>query len=438
MSMLKKKADTGAYEPGAFGEVGPMNEHNDFKWYNESIWNRDTGYKGPYPAAGTEGDPTSHAPRNEMIFNPGHGQTPMDELDEHKLNVIPEGNVAVFDVGDLEDLNDHMTKNPPMLNTGFRFSANLQTQAYIRKVPGKNEWNVYSESGKSLGKGYKSEKAAKERLKQVEMFKHMDKKANNINDVMEDPDLLTGYDFKGQGAPTGHVIEINTGNIAPQENTTPESGMSNKSPVFGVNYPAQQVSPENVPGMNQNDSALATDNEEFEAHASVTPSVKGKGVTPSVVNPVSNDLKGGSTGFSGTRGTRGTRGTKSTRAELAGFVFTKNAASRVDTMVDTFTGSERRNDQSPWANEGTNLSSYNREEMAKIKQTPEFKYSGPLNTAIPSTFEERLYATDTTNMAGGTEFGTWDFFITPTNQSLDKDENPLEKQDKEKDTKQNN
>ena len=67
MSILKKKADTGAYEPGAFGEVGPMNEHNDFKWYNESIWNKDTGYKGPYPAAGTEGDPTSHAPRNEMI-----------------------------------------------------------------------------------------------------------------------------------------------------------------------------------------------------------------------------------------------------------------------------------------------------------------------------------------------------------------------------------
>lgn len=47
------------------------------------------------------------------------------------------------------------------------------------------EYNVYSESGKCLGKGYKTKEEAEKRLKQVEYFKHKDKKA------------AIGYDFYG-------------------------------------------------------------------------------------------------------------------------------------------------------------------------------------------------------------------------------------------------
>lgn len=46
-------------------------------------------------------------------------------------------------------------------------------------------YNVYSESGKCLGKGYKTKEEAEKRLKQVEYFKHKDKKA------------AIGYDFYG-------------------------------------------------------------------------------------------------------------------------------------------------------------------------------------------------------------------------------------------------
>ena len=46
-------------------------------------------------------------------------------------------------------------------------------------------YNVYSESGKCLGKGYKTKEEAEKRLKQVEYFKHKDKTA------------ATGYDFYG-------------------------------------------------------------------------------------------------------------------------------------------------------------------------------------------------------------------------------------------------
>jgi len=43
--------------------------------------------------------------------------------------------------------------------------------SYIRKTPNKQEWCVYSKKGKSLG-CYPSMKLAKERLRQVEYFKH--------------------------------------------------------------------------------------------------------------------------------------------------------------------------------------------------------------------------------------------------------------------------
>jgi len=44
----------------------------------------------------------------------------------------------------------------------------------IRRVDG--GWKVLSESGKPLSKVLKSHKAAVDRLKQVEMFKHMKEK----------------------------------------------------------------------------------------------------------------------------------------------------------------------------------------------------------------------------------------------------------------------
>jgi len=43
-------------------------------------------------------------------------------------------------------------------------------------VKKKEGWHVVSEEGKSLGGPYGSYEKAKERLKEVEMFKHMKKK----------------------------------------------------------------------------------------------------------------------------------------------------------------------------------------------------------------------------------------------------------------------
>ena len=47
----------------------------------------------------------------------------------------------------------------------------------IRKTPGEDEWCVYSEKNPDWSGGCtKSPEMAKERLKEVEMFKHMNKK----------------------------------------------------------------------------------------------------------------------------------------------------------------------------------------------------------------------------------------------------------------------
>ena len=50
------------------------------------------------------------------------------------------------------------------------------TKAVIRKDGSKSKpYCIYSESGKNLG-CYATRKGAEDRLKQIEMFKHMDKK----------------------------------------------------------------------------------------------------------------------------------------------------------------------------------------------------------------------------------------------------------------------
>ena len=48
-------------------------------------------------------------------------------------------------------------------------------KAVIKKLPGKEKWQVLSEKGKNLGT-YDSKEKAEKRLKQVEYFKHLDKK----------------------------------------------------------------------------------------------------------------------------------------------------------------------------------------------------------------------------------------------------------------------
>lgn len=417
----KKAADMGCYNQGDFGyEVGPMGEHDRNNWASDDFWSNESGKQkyvsGP---AGYSGDPTSHAPRNEMIFNPGTQDTPMDKLDKNKQGVLPEEGKKVFQTDDIPELVKHMPE----------FDFMFAKKAYIQKEPGKEVWNVYSEKGKSLGKGYKSEKEAKERLKQVEMFKHMNKKAEDGTDKLEDNSYFV--DFKvGNGGPDVETQDIawNNANVVPQYTEQPNT-------VRGPMYPIRQVTPVNAPGMSQSDGDVAnTAKDLLHEEASVTGDVKGKGVTQKIVQPVSNDVKTGSNGFSASRGGRGGRGGRGARAELSGFVFTKRAATPAST-VDTFTGSARRNDQSPWMNEGTNLTSYTEEQKKQIQKLPEFKFGAPITTAVPQAFEDRLFSCDTTNMANGQEFGTWDFFITPTNQKLDKDMNAVEKAETSKDKK---
>lgn len=55
----------------------------------------------------------------------------------------------------------------------------MHKYARIRKNPNKEEWTVYSENGKHMGT-YRSQIAAKKRLKQIEFFKHQ-----KSNDILE-------------------------------------------------------------------------------------------------------------------------------------------------------------------------------------------------------------------------------------------------------------
>ena len=57
--------------------------------------------------------------------------------------------------------------------------------AKIRKRKNKDQWKVYSEEGKPLSKWYDSEKKAKERLKQIEYFKHNSADDLSIIDLVD-------------------------------------------------------------------------------------------------------------------------------------------------------------------------------------------------------------------------------------------------------------
>lgn len=54
-------------------------------------------------------------------------------------------------------------------------------ESYIKKI-NKNTWRVFSEKGKNMGT-YKSEEAAKKRLKQIEFFKHVNSRVNLYNKI---------------------------------------------------------------------------------------------------------------------------------------------------------------------------------------------------------------------------------------------------------------
>lgn len=68
--------------------------------------------------------------------------------------------------------------------------------SYIRKLPN-GRWRVFSEKGKNLGT-FNSRELAQKRLKQIEMFKHMNKRKRallNLFDIVKEADIEPFYSF---------------------------------------------------------------------------------------------------------------------------------------------------------------------------------------------------------------------------------------------------
>lgn len=84
----------------------------------------------------------------------------------------------------------------------FNLSSSTKKQATIKHENG--VYNVYSESGKCLGKGYKTKEEAEKRLKQVEYFKHKKasviKKAKNLSEIDGDAEFMSDLEI-GNGMP---------------------------------------------------------------------------------------------------------------------------------------------------------------------------------------------------------------------------------------------
>ena len=76
-----------------------------------------------------------------------------------------------------------MLKNNLFEKIEFFYKAAFLKVSYIRKLPNGN-YRVFSEKGKNLGT-YNTIKAAKKRLKQIEMFKHLKKKASKEIDLRD-------------------------------------------------------------------------------------------------------------------------------------------------------------------------------------------------------------------------------------------------------------
>jgi hypothetical protein len=61
----------------------------------------------------------------------------------------------------------------------------------IKKI-NENTWRVFSENGKNMGT-YKSEKAAKKRLRQIEFFKHLNSRADFYSEIVKSSELINTY-----------------------------------------------------------------------------------------------------------------------------------------------------------------------------------------------------------------------------------------------------
>ena len=75
-----------------------------------------------------------------------------------------------------------------LLNSELDDDIDVSSQKTIKQATIKHEngvYNVYSESGKCLGKGYKTKEEAEKRLKQVEYFKHKNATRTTLRDVVQ-------------------------------------------------------------------------------------------------------------------------------------------------------------------------------------------------------------------------------------------------------------
>lgn len=214
-----------------------------------------------------------------------------------------------------------------------------------------------------------------------------DKQPNSSDSISTMP-----FDFRGAGASTEPIDGTGSGG-----QVVPQRGQQPYPEAFGK----KQVTTTPVNGWAQDDSALG-EQDELDTEASVIGDVKGK------VNGKVTDSN-----FNATR---------SARASYVGFSLERTAASLMSGTTDTFTGNARRNDQSPWSNEGNNLTSYTKQEKEVIEETG-LSQTQPLNTAIPQPFETRVLRPE--DIASGATFTTMDAFIFPIDMNIETDKSKL-------------
>lgn len=399
MEYTKKKADTGMFDFNQHGDSLSPNTDNVVVYYSGDCWSddRDKDLKEENPVENGAGEYYLDNKNPAVMYGWNFGNSIFDALDKQKLDYRP-ADQKTFDKRDLNAVNDMCSNElKHVFNVSCNDETNLKKEARIVKTPNKEEYRILSEKGKHLGT-YKSRKQAEKRLKQIEMFKHMNKKAE-------------AFDWKGHQRTEEHL-------------GTPEKVVPQRSQdVRPYAIPKIQVTPVNQEGSAQDDSALAVS--DIEAEASVVGDVKGK---------VTQNVTDGSQGFSSTRGGRGARG------HFFYYGITKESATRIyQVPLEKLRPQDAsRNDQSPQqpflaAKDPTSYSPQQKEELKK-----EIINQKPVSTANPSTFLDRLLSPESRQMAEGTGVGTWDFFILPTNQNVEKDCLTSKEKKEEKQNSNNN
>lgn len=192
------------------------------------------------------------------------------------------------------------------------------------------------------------------------------------------------YDFKGQQLSTqdlgGYVGVVPSNNKTDQKNPFFYSAFSNglpKSPVTSVK--------DGATGFTGADGGL------FETAAS------NAGVVQKVNKKPNGDVKGPSSGFNATRGARSARATEDINIE-------KTSATSGVTSVNLDTPPARRNEQSPWWDEGEGITSYTPEEKKELKSNSPFVlYMGTQPSA-----SDRMFKVDTDAIAKGDEILPFD------------------------------